>query len=171
MSYQLSRFCAAILCGQTAALKFFRTRRPNMRYQPFLARSKTAIICSPLCQAHVVWGNDAHRIGILVILSVVLPEAHRANVVPTSFFECFVVAAGASIAHPPPRRGKHRPVAQVGILNGQSYPRMKLEPRFQRFMERRQELPLYQKNYRRATVFGKWSIRIATFSRPRTRRR
>src|SRR5260221_8670457 len=82
-----------LFAGAFAALKFFRKRRPNMRYQPFLARSKTAIIFSPLCQAHVVWGNDAHRIGILVILSVVLPEAHRANVVPTSFFECFVVAA------------------------------------------------------------------------------
>ena len=113
-----------------------------MRYQPFLARSKTAIICSPLCQAHVVWGNDAHRIGILVILSVVLPEAHRANVVPTSFFECFVVAAGASIAHPLPRRGKHRPVAQVGILNGQCYPRMMVKPGFQRLLQSRQTASL-----------------------------
>src|SRR5258707_10848060 len=124
-----------LFAGAFAALKFFRKRRPNIAYQPFLACSKTAISCSSLCQAHVVWSNHAHRIGILVILSVVLPEAHRANVVPTSFFECFVVAAGASIAHPLPRRGKHRPVAQVGILNGKCYPRMKLEPRFQRFME------------------------------------
>jgi hypothetical protein len=91
----------------------FRERGSNMLYKPLLASPKTAIIFSRLCQAHMVWTENSLRISILIILSVILPETHFADVVATSLFQCFVVAAWTSITHTLLRRSKHRLVAHV----------------------------------------------------------
>ena len=68
-----------------------------MRQDPFLRCADLSVVRSRRCQAERVVGATTHIVGIVVILSIVLPEADGTDVVTTSLVQRDAPAAGTRV--------------------------------------------------------------------------
>lgn len=74
-----------------------RVRRANMAEILSAARAELSDVPASLRQAQFVVRAATNLVGIVVVLAVVLPEAHRADLKPTPLVESEVAAAGTRV--------------------------------------------------------------------------
>src|SRR5687768_16804607 len=77
----------------------FCARRPDIREEPPLARAELPVIQSGLAKAERSVRPSPDGVRVRLVLAVVLPVAHLADVVSAAIIQRLKAAARAGIAH------------------------------------------------------------------------
>jgi hypothetical protein len=72
---------------------FIGARWSNVFFQAFIASAKSEIVCPRIEKRQATIRSPTHDIGVLVVLPVVLPKAHRADFKAASLAKCQATAA------------------------------------------------------------------------------
>lgn len=100
----LGRPANAAHSGHRGALLLVGPRGPHARDHRLLTRPEASVVRARLREAQRAVRTPAYDVGISVVLPVVLPEAHGADLEPAALAESPFAAAGAAQRHGTKRR-------------------------------------------------------------------
>jgi hypothetical protein len=97
----------------TSATPFFRCRPANMRFPSLTGCAKRGIVPAGLLKTQVAIRSTANVGGVVIILPIVLPKAHRTDFKATAFIESETVAARTSETPAGLRLSPHRTLVEL----------------------------------------------------------
>ena len=100
LGWRITKAVCSGLLDRVVARKFVGCWWPNICNGPFIASSELTVVRASLGEAEYTVRPASNNLGIVVILPVVFPEAHRADFESSSLAQRLAEAAGATKRQP-----------------------------------------------------------------------
>ncbi len=101
------------LWGDAAELELFLSRRPDMRDEPWIGRTIMLEIASSIAEREVAVHGSANNIRVAVILTIILPPAHLA--------ELQVLRAAPAVLYPQQRQRAAVALRMLQVSSGSAH--------------------------------------------------